>query len=56
MYQQTPKPTREEVIKRMASNFLIAQIRARGELNIFDVDAAIILAVKLTDAKIPNAS
>lgn len=57
MTYQQPKPTREENIKRNAQNFLIAAIRATGTLGI-SVDAAISLAVKLHDAKIPppNAS
>lgn len=52
-YPIVPKPTREEIIKRMASNFLIAAIRQSGEMNVFAVDAALLLATKLHDAKIP---
>lgn len=52
-YQPTPKPTREEAIKRNAQNFLIAQIRATGKMLADDIHDAIRVAIILHDAKIP---
>lgn len=51
-YPIIPKLTREEIIKKMASNFIIAAIRSTGDMNWPMVDAAINLASKLHDAKI----